>query len=82
MTKQEKANKLINDLDKKLINYLIFKDFYKAKIIIDFITEILDDSKNNNGISTDIIDKLTETNYDMTEFYQYVKEYDVKLLTY
>ena len=38
--------------------------------------------KYNNGINADIIDKLTETNYDMTEFYQYVKEYDIKLLTY
>lgn len=82
MTKQEKAKKLIDRLTIKAMLYLATVEYYKSKYIIDFIVEILDDSKNNNGISTDIIDKLTETNYDMTEFYQYVKEYNVKILTY
>lgn len=82
MTKQEKAKILIDSLSIKAMLYVATGEYYKSKYIIDFIVEILEDSKYNNGINADIIDKLTETNYDMTEFYQYVKEYDIKLLTY
>lgn len=82
MTKQQKAEILTNNLRKKALDFLTNYDYNNTKIVIDFIVEILEDSKNNCGINTDIIDKLTETNYDMAEFYQYVKEYNVKLLTY
>ena len=82
MTKQEKAKILIDKLSIKAMFYLATEEYNKAKIIIDFIIDIIEDSKYNWGIDADIIDKLTETDYDMTDFYNYVKEFDVEILNY
>lgn len=82
MTKQEKAKILIDKLSIKAMLYLATQEYYKSKYISDFIVEILEDSKYNCGINADIIDYTTETDYDMTDFYKYVKEYNVEILTY
>ena len=82
MTKQEKAKTLIDKLSIKAILYLATKEYYKAEYIINFIVEILEDNKYNCGINADIIDYMTETDYDMTDFYKYVKEFNVEILNY
>lgn len=82
MTKQEKAKILIDKLTIKAMLYLATEEYYKAEYIINFIVEFLEDSKFNCGINADIIDYMTETDYDMTDFYKYVKEYDVEILNY
>lgn len=77
--KQESANKVINSLHTILVSYVVCKQYYLAKIVTDFIIEIQNDSINDTGIYPTYIDKLTEVKFDLTNFYNYVRQFNVKI---
>lgn len=77
--KQESANKVINSLHTILVSYVVCKQFYLAKIVTDFIIEIQNDSIKDTGIFATYIDKLTEVKFDLTNFYEYVRKFDIKI---
>ena len=82
-TKKEVANNIIKDLHTLLTSYLLAKKYCTAKNILDFIVEIKLDSEDNSGINSDIIDNISVLQQcDLTDFYSYVKKFNVELLTY
>lgn len=77
--KQESANKITSSLHTILVSYVVCKQYYLAKIVTDLIIEIQNDSIKDTGIYATYIDKLTEVKFDLTNFYDYVKEFNVKI---
>ena len=78
--KIQHANKVINELHTILFSYVACKQYYLAKIVIDFIIEVQQDSIKDTGIFASCIDKLTEVKFDLTNFYNYVQQFDVKII--
>lgn len=77
--KKQKALKIINNLHTLLASFILCRQYYFAKCIIEFIIAIQEELNTGKEIYLNCIDNLKELKFDLAEFDDYVKEFDVNI---